>query len=266
MPSFSILSLMGRQIHRESSGRLGRLLKLAQRAIYAGTALVVCTAVATPVAAQTLLEEQQVEFQPKQDTYTFTAEAGQAIIIEMVSEEFDTFVTLLNPAGEILEQNDDYNGTPQATIVAELPEDGEYTLLAGSFYGQFGGNYRLSVKSASDYQLVYDRALELMQSEDYGEAAEAYSAAIVLMPEDPNAYLGRADALLRQQALLQGESFAGPGSLPTDVRADIVENYEKAAQLYGANGQGDFASLILEQAEFVRSGQTPEGSLDGAGQ
>ncbi len=254
MPSFSILSLMGRQMHYRSIPWRAKFFALAQLTAV-GTALAL--SMIAPAAAQTILEEQ-VEFQPQQDRYTFTAEAGQAVIIEMVSEEFDTFITLLNPAGEILEQNDDYNGTPQATIVMELPESGEYTLLAGSFYGQLGGTYSVSVKPATDYQLVYDRALELMQSEDYGEAAEAYSAAIVLRPDNPNAYLGKADALLRQQALLLGETFGGPEDLPPEIRTDIVENYEKAAQLYRVNGEEEFASLILEQAEFVRSGQVPE--------
>ncbi|MEM1239984.1 MAG: PPC domain-containing protein [Cyanobacteria bacterium P01_H01_bin.26] len=212
---------------------------------------------AAPTMAQTILEEQ-VEFQPRQDIYTFTAEAGQSVIIEMTSEEFDTFVQLLTPAGEILEQNDDYNGTPNATIVATIPESGEYTLRAGSFYGQLGGNYRISVKPATDYEQVYDRALELMQSEDYGEAAEAYAAAVSLVPDDPNAYLGRADALLRQQALNLGESFTGPDDLSPELRTTIVENYERAAQLFAARGQGDFAALILEQAEFIRSGQAPQ--------
>lgn len=252
MPSFSIFSLMGCQT-RYGFSRSTHLAQLIA-ALTLGAAL---TTSALPATAQTILDEE-VEFQPQQDTYTFTGDAGQTIIIEMVSEEFDTFITLLNPAGEILEQNDDYNGTSQATIVTELPESGEYTILAGSFYGQLGGNYRVSVNSATDYQLVYDRALELMQSEDYGEAAEAYSAAIVLEPNDPDAYLGRADALLRQQAFLLGEAFSGPDDLSADIRADIVENYEKAAQLYTANGAEDFASLIREQAEFVRSGQVPE--------
>ncbi len=245
MPSFSIHSLRGDQ----TGG-----LRLLRPVVWGG--VLALWATATPANAQALLDEQ-VEFQPQQDSYTFTADAGEAVIIEMVSEEFDTFITLLSPSGEILEQNDDYNGAPHATIVTELPTDGEYTLLAGSFYGQMGGNYRISVKPASDYQLVYDRALELMQSDDYGEAAEAYKAAIILMPNDPNSYLGRADALLRQQAILMGESFTGPDDLPTDIRDDIVENYETAAQLFGAAGQGDFASLILEQAEFIRTGQTP---------
>ena len=256
MPSFSLLSLMGRQMQYRPSGGFAKFAVVAQLACL-GTALPLWGLMASPAVAQTLLEEQ-VEFQPQQDTYSFTGEAGDAVIIEMVSEEFDTFLTLLNPAGEILEQNDDYNGTPQATIVMELPETGEYTLLAGSFYGQLGGTYRVTVKPATDYQLVYDRALELMQSEDYGEAAEAYTAAIVLRSDDPNAYLGKADALLRQQAVLLGESFGGPNDLPTDIRAEIVENYEQAAQLYAAIGEAEFAELIREQAEFVRSGQVLE--------
>ena len=251
MSSFSIFSLRGCQIN----GWLRGLSNLSNYVV-CGTALALLTT-ATPVVAQTILEEE-VEFQPTQHSYTFMGEAGQAIIIEMVSEEFDTFMTLLNPAGEILEESDDYNGTPQATIVVELPESGEYTVLAGSFYGQLGGNYRFSVKPATDFQQVYDRALDLMQSEDYGEAAEAYEAATVLQPNDPNSYLGRADALLRQQALLLNEEFSGPNDLPSDIRADIVENYEKAARLFAAAGQREFSSLILEQAEFVRTGEDPQ--------
>lgn len=209
-----------------------------------------------PAYAQLLLEDS-AEFMPQQNTHTFTAEAGETVVIEMVSEEFDTFLTLLNPAGEILEQNDDYDGSPHATIVAELPETGDYTLLAGSFYGQVGGNYSVSVNPATDYQKVYDRALELMQSEDYSQAAEAYAAAILLEPKQANPYLGRADALLRQQALLLEESFEGPDSLPEGLRAEIVTHYEQAAQLFTANGQQEFAELILEQAEFIRTGQEP---------
>lgn len=224
-----------------------------------GTLALITTA--TSAAAQTLLEEE-FEFKPQQDSYTFTGEAGQGVIIEMVSEEFDTFVTLLNPAGEILDQNDDYNGLPQATIVMQLPEDGEYTVLASSFYGQLGGNYRISVNPATDFQLVYDRALELMQSEDYGEAAEAYGAAIVLQPNDANSYLGKADALLRQQALLLGEDFSGPNDLPESLREDIVENYQRAAQLFAATGEREFSALILEQAEFVRTGEDPQAPLN----
>ncbi len=250
MPSFSIFSLRGHQVN----GRrwFGLLHPVAW-----GMLLGVWSAAVPGAIAQEAILDEQVEFQPAQDAYTFTAEAGQGIIIEMVSEEFDPFITLLNPAGDILEQNDDYNDTLQASIVLEIPETGDYTVLAGSYYGQFGGNYRISVKPATDFQLVYDRALELMQSQDYGQAAEAYEAATVLVPNDPNSYLGRADALLRHQALLLGESFGGPNDLPPEIRVDIVANYEKAAQFYRANGNGDFAALILEQAEFVRTGEDP---------
>ncbi|NEP63437.1 MAG: hypothetical protein F6K31_42155, partial [Symploca sp. SIO2G7] len=205
MPGFSIFSLIGCRVGCWPLQRV----EVAFIASVLGAAL----GAAMPVMAQSILEEQ-LEFQPQRNAHTFTGEAGQAVVIEMVSEEFDTFITLVTPAGEVLEQNDDYDGLPHATIVAKLPETGEYTLLAGSFYGQVGGDYRLTVKAATDFQQVYDRALELMQSEGFSEAAESFSAAIVLMPNLPNAYLGRADALLRQQALILGETLEGPDNLP----------------------------------------------------
>ena len=204
--------------------------------------------------AQSILNEE-VTFEPRQDTYTFTAEAGDTVIIRMSSEEFDTFLSLIDPAGQVLEQNDDYDGNPNATIVNSLPTDGEYTVLAGSFYGQLGGTYQLTIETATDYQQVYDRALELMQSEDYGQAAEAYNAASALRPDEAKVYLGQADALLRQAALNLGEDFAGPNSLPSAVRERVIQNYETAARLFNQQGDPAFATLILRQAEFIRSGE-----------
>lgn len=211
----------------------------------------------TPASAQAILNEQ-AQFEPRQDTYTFTAEPGQTVIIEMVSDVFDTFLTLLTPNGEVLEQNDDYNDLLNATIVVELEEGGEYTVLAGSHDGQFaGGEYRLSVKAATDYQRVYDRAIDFMQSEDYSDAAEAYAAAIVLEPSDPKSYLGRADATLRHHAFSLGDKFTGPESLPQEVRDAVVMDYERASELFAGDGEVEFANLILEQAEFIRTGQPP---------
>ncbi|MGB6017497.1 MAG: PPC domain-containing protein, partial [Nodosilinea sp.] len=43
------------------------------------------------------------------DTYTFEAEAGQAVIVTMESEEFDTYLLLRYGQGGKIAQNDDIN-------------------------------------------------------------------------------------------------------------------------------------------------------------
>jgi tetratricopeptide (TPR) repeat protein len=210
----------------------------------------------TPVPAQTILQEQGT-LAPMRDEYRFEGAAGQSVTIELKSAEFDTVVYLLDADGNELEMNDDYGGTLNSTIVATLPESGKYTVVASSFSGQ-GGTYDLQIRPANEYELVYDRAIELMTSEDYSEAIEAYTAAISLNQSDPNAYLGRADAYWGEAYLELGETFQGPASLSTSTREAILADYEKAADIFDTQGNAELANSIREQAQYVRTGVTPD--------
>jgi tetratricopeptide (TPR) repeat protein len=210
-----------------------------------------------PSSAQTILQ-QQGTLEPIQDTYTFEGKAGDAVTIQLASEDFDTFLKLLGPDGVELETNDDYGGTLNSTIVTTLPSAGRYTVVASAFTGA-GGDYNITVRPATEYEKVYDRALELMMSEDYADAIEAYTAAIALEPNKPDAYLGRADAYWGQAYLTLGENFTGPDSLSANSRAAIVADYEKAATLLEQDGQTDYAASLREQAQYVRTGIMPGG-------
>ncbi|MEM6350401.1 MAG: pre-peptidase C-terminal domain-containing protein [Cyanobacteria bacterium P01_D01_bin.14] len=201
--------------------------------------------------------EKSGALEPMRDEYSFTGEAGDTVTIQLESLEFDTILRLLDPSGAELEANDDYNGSLNSTIVITLPESGEYTAVAGSFSGQ-GGAYDLLVRAATDYEQVYDRAVDFMTSEDYGQAIEAYTAAIALDAEDPNAYLGRADAYWGEAYLSLGEDFEGPNSLPEEARTAIVADYETAADIFEAEGNVDYAFSLREQANYVRTGEYSE--------
>ncbi|MEO0540020.1 MAG: pre-peptidase C-terminal domain-containing protein [Cyanobacteria bacterium P01_A01_bin.105] len=201
--------------------------------------------------------EKSGALEPMHDEYSFTGEAGQTLTIELESPEFDTILSLLDPSGAELEVNDDYNGTLNSTIIITLPESGEYTAVAGSFSGQ-GGTYDLVIRAATEYEQVYDRATDLMRSEDYGQAIEAYTAAISLDENDANAYLGRADAYWGEAYLSLGEGFEGPDSLPEAARTAIISDYETAAGIFEAEGNSDYAFSLREQAEYVRTGEYSE--------
>jgi tetratricopeptide (TPR) repeat protein len=210
---------------------------------------------ALPSSAQTILQ-QQGTLEPIQDTYTFEGKAGDAVTIQLQSENFDTFLRLLGPNGTEIEANDDYGGTLNSTIVVVLPQAGRYSVVASAFTGA-GGDYSITVRPATDYEKVYDRALELMASEDYADAIEAYGAAISLEPNKPDAYLGRADAYWGQAYFTLGENFTGPDSLPANTRSAIIADYEKAATLLEQQGQTDYAASLREQAQYVRTGVIP---------
>ncbi len=81
------------------------------------------------------------------DIYTFEGKAGQEVILEMSSNEIDSYLILLDPTGKELAQDDDGGENRNAKIRVTLPENGTYTVLANSAQGQEFGTYRLSANT-----------------------------------------------------------------------------------------------------------------------
>ena len=79
------------------------------------------------------------------DAYTFDGQAGQRIVIEMDSAEFNTYLILLEPDGGNLAQDDDGGGSGNARLITTLPRSGRYTVLANSRLAGETGQYRISV-------------------------------------------------------------------------------------------------------------------------
>ena len=84
------------------------------------------------------------------DIYRFEGEAGARVRLEMVSSTVDSYLILIGPDGNGIAQDDDSAGGSNARIVATLPVDGTYTVLANSYQGGQAGNYRLRATAISD--------------------------------------------------------------------------------------------------------------------
>ena len=79
------------------------------------------------------------------DGYTIWARAGQRILADLRSSDFDTYLILEPPTGEMV-RNDDFNDDPlhsHIEMVAE--EEGEYTILVTSYRPEATGRYVLQV-------------------------------------------------------------------------------------------------------------------------
>lgn len=79
------------------------------------------------------------------DAYTFEGRAGQRIVIEMDSAEFNTYLILLEPDGDNLAQDDDSGGSSNARLITTLPRTGRYTVLANSRLAGETGQYEISI-------------------------------------------------------------------------------------------------------------------------
>ena len=78
-------------------------------------------------------------------SYVFQGQAGQQIIVEMSSERVDTSLLHIQLSTKvIIERNDDISPENfNSKLVATLPEDGMYVLLANAFEVGESGNYNL---------------------------------------------------------------------------------------------------------------------------
>ncbi|AFG38444.1 hypothetical protein [Spirochaeta africana] len=72
-------------------------------------------------------------------------EAGRRYRVELVSDDFDTYLVVLDSSGQLVALNDDFGGSTNSRV--EFEGDGsEYLILAGAFYGVPAGIYRIEVR------------------------------------------------------------------------------------------------------------------------
>lgn len=86
------------------------------------------------------------------DCYSFNAQVGQQIAIELNSSDFDTFLGLLNSTQSLAQNNDGGEGTnsriPAGSGYYTIPSSGTYYIIVNSYDGTSTGNYTLSLISS----------------------------------------------------------------------------------------------------------------------
>jgi hypothetical protein len=83
------------------------------------------------------------------DSYTFSGTSGAQVIVDLRSEEFDTFVTLESPSGST-QENDDFGGEARRSrIETVLAESGTYTVHVSSYGSNVIGPYSLEVPAGA---------------------------------------------------------------------------------------------------------------------
>jgi predicted nucleic acid-binding Zn-ribbon protein len=100
---------------------------------------------------------------------TFEARGGQSVTIDMESRGGDSYLMLYGPEGDRIASNDDYEGL-DSHIEAELPETGEYTIIATSFGEEDTFSYDLTLSEGGSGG-VDENATDL-RSIQYGETAD----------------------------------------------------------------------------------------------
>ena len=88
------------------------------------------------------------------DDYMLSGKAGQMVLVQLESNDFDTVLRLRADGGFHAENDDAEPGTTDSQLFYSFLEDGDVTVQAASFSAEEGGSYRLS-------------ALRFMSEEEY---------------------------------------------------------------------------------------------------
>ena len=200
------------------------------------------------------------------DIHRFEGQAGQTVTIRLESNDFDSYVGLVDSSNQLIGENDDnprVSGT-DAQLIANLPRDGTYAVIVRAFDNNGRGNYLLTVSAASEEEIIITEALFLFtqgnrqdRNNQFSKAIQSFEQSLVLFRRIRDSrgeavslvgtggvYLStgeydQAIDVLNQALIINRENGYQQSEAVTLTRLSIV---------YDSLGQYDQAILLAEQA------------------
>jgi len=80
------------------------------------------------------------------DVYVFDASSGQSVKVEMTSSDFDTYLVLVTPGGDQIENDDFDSQSNRSQIEVDLRETGRYRIITTSYKANETGAYQLALR------------------------------------------------------------------------------------------------------------------------
>ncbi|RMG89030.1 MAG: hypothetical protein D6712_02495 [Chloroflexi bacterium] len=131
---------------------------------------VVLVLAALPVAAQeTISVGSVVEGDlgaESEVVYQLTLEAGQGVLINLNSADFDTTLEVRNLAGMTLQYNDDSSFGTDSQLAFVAPESAAYQIVVSGFKYNDNGHYQLSVQNLTTQSLTFNTPVSATFSDE----------------------------------------------------------------------------------------------------
>ena|GEM_PF-5833597 len=168
------------------------------------------------------------------DTYfnvhTFEGQAGEQIVIDLVSSEFDAYLLLSDPEGNKIAEDNDGGDDSNARVVVTLTATGTYEIVVNTYKPEELGNYTLNLRAAlpEDIELAEAKRLNQQVLQFYREGK--YSEAIPLA----------------EQALAIRQRILG------QQHRDVASSLNNLARLYKSQGRYEEAEPLYRQALEMR--------------
>ncbi len=214
-----------------------------------------------------------------QETWTFSANAGDVISIEMNSSDFDTYLELHDADGQQVTSNDD-GGPGLNSLISgfAIPRSGRYTIVARSFGNGGSGSYTLTLTrgtaisasptplptpaSSNQGSIGYGDTVtgSLNRSLDSwtfnGSAGDVVNIAMNSSDFDTYLELYGPDG---QEVTRNDDGGPGLNSLIENVTLPTSGTYTIIARSFGNGGRGSYTLSLTEGAGSSSGGGTGPG-------
>ena len=201
-----------------------------------------------------------------EETYDISLNEGQTVVITLSSEDFDSYLELLDDRERIIDEDDDSAGSLNSRIVFTADATELYTIVVRSFGGDADGAYTLSVRencaSSEGGTIEYGQTLELVPDGAFeqlinfegteGDVINLYAVSstgedTMLSLLDPDG-----DEITR-------DDDSGEGTNPAIRRFVLPESGTYTAILAGFSGREMFdpIEVTLESTELLEVGSEP---------
>lgn len=200
-----------------------------------------------------------------QDIYAFEGSAGEAVVVDMRSDDFDTFLSVVTPSGQTYE-NDDYDSSVERSLVEfTLPESGRYRIVATTYASDSTGAYALSLATGSG-SANRGTAIFLPSDPGGGRIYGIFAGIADYAGDDGDLTLTDQDALRARDALLEGAGMS-PDDAYTLLNSDAtMANFTGAMDAIAADIGPDDTLVIFYSghgSQHERAGGPSNSDPDG---
>lgn len=174
-----------------------------------------------------------------QDYYAFIGEAGDSVQLDLRSGDFDTYLSVVTPNGQSID-NDDYDGSTDRSVVEfTLQQSGRYRVIASTYTGDTVGNYALMLNRGGH------TVEPLVRSSNGGNIYGLFAGMADYPGEDNDLELTDQDALRTREALINGAGMSADNAY-TLIDSDATNaNFRSALASIGSQAGADDTVVIF---------------------
>ncbi len=174
------------------------------------------------------------------DVYVFDGTTGQNVSVELASSEFDTYLVLLTPNGEQIDNDDHEGSTDLSRIDVTLRESGRFRIVATSYQAGESGSYQISLSSGGA-----ETAMPVVTSTGDGRIYGVFIGISDYVGESNDLSYTADDAVLVHGAMTRAGMRPGDGIVLTDADATAGGMQQAVQSLNSRMGPNDLFVLFF---------------------